>query len=791
MTPPTEDLLSILDELDESIAFCTSGTFRPVLPGLEVEGIGEIGVPISETVAKALIEQADQAPYGRGEETIVDTDVRRVWQIEPEKLALRNPEWDDLIEALVHKVQKTFAITRDVKSDLYKMLIYEKGSFFAPHRDTEKIEGMFATLVVCLPSYHKGGKLLVTHDGKTEEIDFGGDESKYRIQYVAFYADCEHEIKPVTEGYRVCLVYNLALTKGQQPSAPQPTARIDAVAELLPQFFADPERAKIAIVLKHEYTEAALSFDALKGADRACVQVLQGAAERLGYHNYLALLEFHQSGTPAYGTFPYRDWGANYTNADGEDAEWEDVFDESLILKDWVGKDGNSPGLGQMELVPEEVIADVPFEEFPFKTEISEASGNAGVSMDRWYHQAVMVLWPAERTANIVANEGPRVAVPILADMIAKSKNPETDKECLTLAGLILDNWKSRSSSPYWYGSRGAGSEGSTGAKMIKALTQLADLELARRFCVEILPNNCVQDQAQPLLGLANKLGWEAMAKPLAQFFQQRRPDEYSESMHATLSIFEELCCGTGKMTADRKAACRFMASPLTARLIAWDQKYKSADQWRLQQADRKGVLVSMVRAFSAIDTGDAIFGYLDNAFALPKLYDLHKVLIPATRNLRELAASKEPVDSEVFAKLCEHCIAELEKLTAKAPVEPSDWAQKGATLSSSQFDFSAVQAFLRDPKQQVHRYQKNLQARRILEEQLRKYDVDCRTDKNDKPQALVITKNKATYQRLKAEYEANLKLLEEMRSFVPKTESASKKKTAVKKTTKSRKKNN
>jgi hypothetical protein len=29
------------------------------------------------------------------------------------------------------------------------------------------------------------------------------------LSYVAFYADCEHEVLPVREGTRVCLVYNL------------------------------------------------------------------------------------------------------------------------------------------------------------------------------------------------------------------------------------------------------------------------------------------------------------------------------------------------------------------------------------------------------------------------------------------------------------------------------------------------------------------------------------------------------------------------------------------------------
>ena len=86
------ELLEVLDGLGDSAAFCATGTVGAVLPGLEVVEVGEVGVPVSVADAKRLIKQAAQAPYGRGEETIVDPKVRRVWQLEPSQFALRNAE---------------------------------------------------------------------------------------------------------------------------------------------------------------------------------------------------------------------------------------------------------------------------------------------------------------------------------------------------------------------------------------------------------------------------------------------------------------------------------------------------------------------------------------------------------------------------------------------------------------------------------------------------------------------------------------------------------------------------
>jgi hypothetical protein len=54
---------------------------------------------------------------------------------------------------------------------LYKPLIYDEGSFFVSHRDTEKEPGMFATLVLALPSTSSGGELVVHHQEREVKLD--------------------------------------------------------------------------------------------------------------------------------------------------------------------------------------------------------------------------------------------------------------------------------------------------------------------------------------------------------------------------------------------------------------------------------------------------------------------------------------------------------------------------------------------------------------------------------------------------------------------------------------------
>lgn len=88
MSNTAKELLDILDQVGESASFCVHGSLDPVLAGLDVTGVGSVAFPIGAAEAKELIAVASQAPYGRGEETLVDTEVRRVWQLEPKQFKL-------------------------------------------------------------------------------------------------------------------------------------------------------------------------------------------------------------------------------------------------------------------------------------------------------------------------------------------------------------------------------------------------------------------------------------------------------------------------------------------------------------------------------------------------------------------------------------------------------------------------------------------------------------------------------------------------------------------------------
>ncbi|KAL9968070.1 hypothetical protein ACROYT_G026397 [Oculina patagonica] len=236
-----------------------------------------------------LIGLCSQAPFGRNEETVVDTTVRSCWQLNPEEFTVsNNPTWNKAFDELKTEACGVLAPglkSKNVQLRLYKMLVYEKGSFFLPHRDTQKDENHFGTLVLSLPVKHKGGELLVRHLGKERCYNFDPGQATTKCQWAAFYTDVEHEIKEITSGNRITLIYHLYSGQGFKLVIPVPGEEHPIVQNLkkIQEYLAqkdDDEYQKYynaGYLMEHKYTPKSLKPENLKGRDAYLYQLLSEA----------------------------------------------------------------------------------------------------------------------------------------------------------------------------------------------------------------------------------------------------------------------------------------------------------------------------------------------------------------------------------------------------------------------------------------------------------------------------------------------------------------------------------
>ncbi|KAJ7699978.1 hypothetical protein B0H17DRAFT_1253475, partial [Mycena rosella] len=136
-------------------------------PILRLGSLGHIGLPLSSREAKHVIAQCVQAPFGKGERTLVDINVRDTWEMDASQIHFDNSAWGTFMGQVTEEVCLKLGLVAKqastVRCEPYKLLLYETGSHFLPHQDTEKAKGMFATVVVVLPSSFQGGAAHLLH----------------------------------------------------------------------------------------------------------------------------------------------------------------------------------------------------------------------------------------------------------------------------------------------------------------------------------------------------------------------------------------------------------------------------------------------------------------------------------------------------------------------------------------------------------------------------------------------------------------------------------------------------
>jgi hypothetical protein len=734
------------------------------LPLIEVEGIGPIALPLLPAQAVQLLAAAELAPYGRGADTVVDTSVRRTWQISADRVRIRGKHWPAMLDGIVERAAMGLGAGVGVEAELYKLLVYDEGCFFLEHRDTEKSPGMFGTLIVALPSLHTGGELVIRHRGREVRLDVRcADVSE--LAWAAFYADCVHEVLPITSGCRLVLVYNLRRTgRGRLPRPPSYDKEAAVLERLLRAWCnetakPDADRPlKLVYPLAHAYTPAELSFAALKGADAAAATVLTAAAGDAACDLHLALLRIEESGAAEYNGYAGRRWRSRYHDDDEEDRDGGDddefrvaeVFDRSLTLSDWRRPDGREASLGPLpfnddEVCPPDALADME----PDEQHFHEATGNEGASFERSYQRAALVLWPHAQRLRLIARAGFAASLPALDGMVKAWIDGGAEPGCAAwheahaLAAEMLACWPVQAA-------RRANDGPSAESKVLSQLVRLQDREHIESMLASIVAaggyaagDNAGLVQALKLLPLP-RVGSLLLA------VVQGNADLHIGGCADLLARAAAVSAWRGQLVGAAQALLDAMPGDPA-------RPQSPADAWRRERADAD-VVHDTLRALAP--AGHAGLSALaDQAvthwLAWPRTYGMDAVIVPALRRLAERPALlNRPACLRLRA-------AALDHLRARSSLDlapPADWRRE-ARMSCRCEHCMALGRFLQSADQEVWRFKAREADRRHVEDSIRqgRCDVDCSTERKGSPHVLVCTKNQASYERRVAQRRADL----------------------------------
>ena len=746
-------LAGLIGSVDRPGDYCAHGRVLVPMPRLVAADAGALSFPIPPAQLEALIAAAGPAPFGRGEETVLDRSVRDCLQIAPDRIALGGRSWDGTLGSILDAAAEGLGCPRnDLRAELYKLLIYGPGGFFAPHRDTEKTGGMVATLTISLPVAGTGGELVIRHGGRETVVDMRTDEPS-ELAWAAFYTDCEHETLPVEEGHRVCLVYNLVLEPGGTvpAGAPDHGALVAPLAAEIEARCRDPEASgKLVWLLEHDYSEAGLSFATLKNVDAAIARVLAEAAGRACCLLHAAILHVEETASAW-----YEGWDYEVEDVADGDYEFTEIIDAECWLDGWVRAGGASPGYGALPLLPGETMPAGRLDlGRPDRQRLTEATGHEGATVERQYRRAALVLWRAEDSPRVLARGDTGSVAALLAGEWRRAAEDGASGPAVDLALQVAEAWPpppplyGRASRDDWLGHS---------IETLRALCGIGNREAILRFLENAVLPNYEDGFNGPVALAAAEIGAERTSDFLRALVRSRFARDTAGIVDLVERIGARRDGGGAWRDALRKTVSAICAAlPSLAGQARGDG---SAAHDPMARSRKPLAAETLVRLFSLAWR----FGSEDAADRAAALFIGHPELVPPDRTipvlLDGLVCEEGARRGAAFSALW-RCAAEyLLARSATPPRPPPDRALPTDRLTCGCESCAELRRFCADPVAGVLRIPVRRELRGHIRREIERagVDISCETERRGSPYTLVSTKTRATYERRLGQYREDI----------------------------------
>jgi len=720
---------------------------------LEVRGVGALRLPVPEAQAEQLYLVGRPAQFGRGEQTLLDRSVRDTQEVPLSRVKIDKRRWARTLDPLLDQLRGDLGLppSCDLSPELHSMLVYGRGQFFVSHQDSEKDDVMVGSLVVTLPSSHRGGALVVEHAGKsvTYRPPKGG------LSFVAFYSDCRHQVQPVTSGYRIVLTYNLLVhgdtaTPAAGEALAQPAGELasligEHLATRVTKHYgsgdADPP-GRLVYLLDHEYTERGLSWARLKGSDARRAALLRAAAERADCEVALALADVHETWSafepdkPWYGRRGYRGWGWDDDDPDEEEPdpdeyELDELVDWSIQLDCWIDEPGSPAEKISLAIADFEVCQTTRSEDLvPYASEYEGYMGNYGNTLDRWYRRAAVVLWPRQRAFVVRAEASPRWALDALAARLRSGDAAGAQADAAALA-------------PFW--DAVATGEHQRGL-FAKALTVAHGLDepvtattLLAPFRVEMLTSR----HAVALTRLVKRYG-ERWSEDLLQTWSGR----VGQDRLAWLASLPRLCEALQALGSAGTSSARLLVAGSWRWLSEEIERRRALGppSARNQALGKLGPpLASVLEAISVIGAADLCEEAA--AFADGGGDELIPCLLSALRAATKLPPARRTASG--LSAIANDCAARLTARLAHTARAGDDWSIKMPGGCACEL-CKTLGDFLRDPAQRSFEWPLREDSRRHVHSRIdmAELPVSHQTRRSGRPYTLVLIKTDALFER-------------------------------------------
>lgn len=643
---------------------------------INIAGIGSIQFPIEIPNIESLLKASESAKFGLREQTLLDKTVRDTSEISGDKISVQINQ--KKLNQMLSYMREQLGLAEDtiLRPHLHNLLIYGPGQFFKPHQDSEKLDGMVATLVIILPSPHIGGDLIVQH--KQHSACFESESiMPQSLKCAAFYADCQHEVKLVKQGYRIALTYNLVLeSKSENKVLLSKKHHNPELIGVLKEYFAngleDSDPTSLVYLLDHSYSEHSLRWPLLKGNDHSNALTLKTVAYELNLVPHLALTEIHQS------------W---QTDGDDDSPERIELIDEDMSFSNWFDENGNALAYGNYYASEDEVCSTHELENCePDQIEVEGWMGNYGNTADYWYRRAAVILWRQEDQIVFNFKLNAEQALMQLTHLTECKGNEEQAKAILKRIHPLIKSQRYESKKEF-----------------LDLLTKLAcyvrDDKIASMLLSKFLLKDFTSDATHNIAQWQEIYGVEWCLKELRQWIEQDCLPEYGyKKAPSLLQNIDEIILNLISQNIDTQIQVLFTQNQIEA-ITANDKRV-----YQERPSQEAKTISKRVTSFNQLLKGCLLqqdysshHNLIDYALENPKLYP-EAVLGETILVLKNTIANAHFTQSG-YTKLKERVQNSLNKELAQGLRSSDDWAIKVQPSCNCE-RCTIAKEFLQSPKE-------------------------------------------------------------------------------------------
>lgn len=597
-------------------------------------------------------------------------------------------------------------------------------------------------MIIELPGNYSGGELTVRHQSKCKKFSFGGPAGLYNFYYVAFYADCQYKAKPVTNGYRLSLVYSLECSGSitcTVPGPPRNRKAVSTIATLMKQWNEDDSAScpsLMVYMLEKEYSTD-LSFESLNSFDKAVVSVLSCAQKKFAFDFYLARLCFEDK------------WTAAVEESNLEFVE--DTYDKICLI-------GSSASATNLKSPGGECIERIDFDAeyidciFFYEAHLASSSeeiadsdevsifGNPLCTLTKKYLWAALLIWPLK---NHYKNLGIKNVVSMIDKDVQGQKVKKSQVEA-RLRALVHH---------YTLPDQLEHLTAEVCSSVLQCLLRHGSAKLVRGYFDALASSAACRDLViesssiyAAVVDVGSKFGWDILRSSLQAIFDTVPSITDGLSVGKYCQFLFNISQRPSSET--QKEVCRGLASNLVTFLV--QQKERKLEPpgfpWLFSTkpipfCPKEEFLIALFRSLEEVD-GDVVISTLVQEFSRkPANYPLRLILTPVCDSL--LKSMTEGVSNgKALRHILSYCISTLEEIATK-----TSWYKAFAFTCTCEFCVR-IQKFLQHPLEEQDKFEVDkmkcdhllcqLRAYNCLSEVSAEYVRDTRTLKISKKEAKV-----------------------------------------------------